>query len=111
MLAQVLRMYSLISEGVALYVGQTKRPIKARSYDSTDPHKRAKWWRTWQNGAISPNARSTRQIGGRTTAYPSAQATLRSEAFTKGHLPYVRKIKLDDYRLAKWICTEARLVV
>jgi hypothetical protein len=35
------------SEGVALYVGQSGRAVKARLYDQTSPHARKSWWKDW----------------------------------------------------------------
>ena len=35
------------SEDIPLYVGQTKRGIKARLYDQTSPHKKKTWWAKW----------------------------------------------------------------
>jgi hypothetical protein len=34
-------------DGAALYVGQTKRAIKARLHDEKSPHKKADWWPHW----------------------------------------------------------------
>ena len=31
----------------ALYVGQSKRSIKARLHDETSPHKKKEWWPKW----------------------------------------------------------------
>ena len=35
------------SDGSALYVGETGRPIKHRMHDQTSPHKDAEWWSIW----------------------------------------------------------------
>lgn len=34
-------------EGKAVYVGQTKRTVKARLYDKTSAHNKAQWWGEW----------------------------------------------------------------
>lgn len=35
--------------GRALYVGETSRPVKRRMHDQTSPHKKAKWWESWES--------------------------------------------------------------
>ena len=40
-------VYVYLKKGVAVYVGESSRPIKRRMHDKTSPHKKKPWWKTW----------------------------------------------------------------
>ncbi len=40
--------------GTALYIGRTKRRIKARLTDVTSPHAQKEWWPKWRSVSILP---------------------------------------------------------
>jgi hypothetical protein len=42
-------VYVYYRNKTALYVGQTGRKVKSRLHDKTSPHKKAKWWKIWNN--------------------------------------------------------------